>query len=210
MYPVMLDLRGRRCLVVGAGRIALGKITGLVAAGAALTVVAPAAVAEVERLASEGSLALQRRGYARGDLSGMRLAFAATNDPDVNLQVAADADRAGIWANVVDVPMLCAFTMPAVARSGDLEVAIGTNGAAPFAAAAVKRAMEARMGTAWGAWVESASRFRCAVRASGLSPSQQSSAFASYLDRTLDPEALEVRVVDDGEMDQILLEAGQT
>lgn len=210
MYPVMLDVRGRRCLVVGAGRIGLGKVTGLVAAGAALTVVAPEPLQEVVQLAAEGRLALHRRRYETADIAGRRLVFAATNDPDVNLQVAADADRAGIWANVVDVPLLCAFTMPAVARDGDLEIAIGTNGTAPFAAAALKRAMEARMATGWGDWVDAASRFRCAVRSSSLSPAQQSAAYSLFLERTLDAPGLHVHPITEDEETAILHEVAQS
>lgn len=210
MYPVMLDVRGRRCLVVGAGRIGLGKITGLIAAGAALTVVAPEPLQEVTDLAAEGRLVLHRRRYETADIAGRRLVFAATNDPDVNLQVAADADRAGIWANVVDVPLLCAFTMPAVARSGDLEIAIGTNGAAPFAAAALKRAMEARMAAGWSDWVDAAARLRCAVRSSSLSPAQQSAAYSRFLERTLEASELKVRPITEDEEAAIIGQAAQS
>ena len=111
-----LNLRGRRCLVVGAGPVGLEKIEGLLAAEADVHVVALEALPEVEQLAREGSLRLELRGYRSDDLEGAFLVFAATADTELNVRVFQEAEARTMLVNVVDVPPLCNFIMPAIAR----------------------------------------------------------------------------------------------
>jgi precorrin-2 dehydrogenase len=131
-YIACLKLSGRRALVVGGGEIGLEKIEGLLACDAAVTLVAPHAVAELERLAAEGSIAWERRDYAGpSDLEGVFIAIASTDDTDVNIAVYDDAERRAMLVNVVDVPPLCNFILPAILRTGPLAIAISTAGASP-------------------------------------------------------------------------------
>ena len=113
-----LNLRGRRCLVVGAGPVGLEKIEGLLAAEADVHVVAMHALPEIEQLAREGSLRLELRAYRSDDLEGAFLVFAATADSELNVRVFRDAEARTMLVNVVDVPPLCNFIMPAIARVG--------------------------------------------------------------------------------------------
>ncbi len=127
LYLACLDLRRRRCLVVGAGRVALEKAEGLLFAGARVTVVAPAfdpafGDLDVEKLA---------RPYEARDLEGRFLVVAATSDNDVNRRVFADAESRSLLCNVADVPELCSFILPAVHRTGPIAVAVSTGGASP-------------------------------------------------------------------------------
>jgi precorrin-2 dehydrogenase/sirohydrochlorin ferrochelatase len=126
-YMACLDLEGRRCLVVGGGRIALEKIGGLVLCGARVTVVAPEALPEVQELAAEW----RERAYEPADLEGQLLVVAATNIRALNEAVSADAEARGMLCNVVDQPALCSFILPAVHRNGPIAVAISTGGASP-------------------------------------------------------------------------------
>jgi uroporphyrin-III C-methyltransferase len=131
-YPVMLTVEGRRCLVVGGGKIAARKVDGLVAAGADVTVIAPSVDPSISAL----PVTVEQRSYRPGDASaGFRLVITATDDPDVNAQVYADAEAAGIWVNSADDPEHCSFTLPAIHRDGDVTVAIGTGGQSPAFAA---------------------------------------------------------------------------
>jgi uroporphyrin-III C-methyltransferase len=131
-YPVMLTVEGRRCLVVGGGKIAARKVDGLVAAGADVTVIAPSVDPSITAL----PVTVEQRPYRPGDASaGFRLVITATDDPDVNAQVYADAEAAGIWVNSADDPEHCSFTLPAIHRDGDVTVAIGTGGQSPAFAA---------------------------------------------------------------------------
>ncbi len=130
-YMACLDLEGRDVLVVGAGSVALEKINGLLDVGARVTVVAPEVSSSVEDLARSGRLALVRRAYRSSDLDGHFLVVAATSVTSLNESVHADADARGLLCNVVDVPHLCSFILPAVHRADPIAVAISTGGASP-------------------------------------------------------------------------------
>jgi len=146
LYVACLRLEGRRCLVVGGGEIALEKVEGLLACGGEVALVAPDAVAELRDYAEEGSIAWERRGYRPGDLEGAFLAIAATDDTDVNIEVYEGAERRAMLVNVVDVPPLCNFILPAILRTGPLAIAISTAGASPALAKRIKREIAERFG----------------------------------------------------------------
>lgn len=138
-YMAALNLEGRRVLVVGAGRIALEKITGVLACGADVHIVAPEVEVEVQSLEREGRVQIHRRTFQEADVEEAFLVIAATNDMDVNTSVFGAAERRSIPVNVVDVPPLCSFILPAVERNGPLAVAISTGGASPALAKRMKR-----------------------------------------------------------------------
>jgi precorrin-2 dehydrogenase/sirohydrochlorin ferrochelatase len=138
-YIACLKLKGRRCLVVGAGDVGLEKVEGLLACGASVTLVAPEAILALEELAAEGSITFLRREYETADLDGHLIAIAATDDSDVNIGVYNDAEARSMLVNVADVPPLCSFILPAIVRTGPLAVAISTAGASPALAKRMKR-----------------------------------------------------------------------
>jgi len=138
-YIACLKLTGRRCVVVGAGAIGLEKVEGLLACDGRVVLVAPEAEPELVALAGEGSIEWLRRAYETGDLENTFMAIAATNDTDVNIAVYDDAERRAMLVNVVDVPPLCNFILPAIVRTGPLAIAISTAGASPALAKRMKR-----------------------------------------------------------------------
>ena len=138
-YPVNLDLAGRRVLVVGGGEVAARKVSGLLRAGAAVTVVAPDAVAEI---AQDPDVRWHQREYRRGEVASYRLAITATDDPAVNRQVARDGEAANVLVNSADDPVNCSFILPAVVRRGDLQLTVSTNGRSPAFASWARRRLE--------------------------------------------------------------------
>ncbi len=149
-YIVCLRLRGRRSLVIGGGEVGLEKVEGLLACDGDVTLVAPEAVPELEQLAAEGSIAWERREYAGPqDLEGMFLVIAATDDTDTNIRVFEDAERRAMLVNVVDVPPLCNFILPAIVRTGPVAIAISTAGASPALAKRMKRQIAEQYGEAY-------------------------------------------------------------
>ena len=139
LYIACLRLSGRRCVVVGGGNVGLEKVEGLLACDAQVTLIAPEARPELVQLALEGSIRWERREYSSEDLEGALIAIAATGDTDVNIRVFEDAERRSMLVNVVDVPPLCNFILPAIVRTGPLAVAISTAGASPALAKRMKR-----------------------------------------------------------------------
>jgi len=143
IFPAALVVAGRRCLVVGGGTVAARKISALLAAGAAVTVVAPEVHVATGILAREGAIEgnegppidVQIRPYRSGEAARYQLVIAATGRPDVDGQVFADADGAGVWVNCADDPDHCSFLFPAVYRDGQVTVAVSTAGASPALAA---------------------------------------------------------------------------
>jgi precorrin-2 dehydrogenase/sirohydrochlorin ferrochelatase len=146
-YIACLKLKGRRCVVVGGGEIGLEKVEGLLACSGEVTLIAPAATAALEELAREGSIRWEQREYAgASDLEGVFMAIAATDDTEVNIRVWEDAERRAMLVNVVDVPPLCNFILPAIVRTGPLAIAISTAGASPALAKRMKREIAALFG----------------------------------------------------------------
>ncbi len=137
-YIACLRLTGRRCLVVGGGEVGLEKVEGLLACDGEVVLVAPEAEPELEDLARERSIRWERREYRSDDLERTFIAIAATNDTDVNIRVFDDAERRAMLVNVVDVPPLCNFILPAIVRTVPLAVAISTAGASPALAKRMK------------------------------------------------------------------------
>ncbi len=138
-YMACLDLTDRPTLVVGAGPIGLEKIEGLLAANAAVHVITKTACAEVHELANEGAITLELREYTPADLEGRLLVVAATEDTPLNVEIYRRAEERAMLVNIVDVPPLCNFILPAIVRSGPIAIAISTSGASPALAKRLKR-----------------------------------------------------------------------
>ena len=140
-----MNVRDRACVVIGAGPVGLEKIEGLLAADARVIVVAPGA-ARGRRARGGGLARLASRRFEPGDLEGALLVFAATSDTDLNVQVFREAERRAMLVNVVDVPPLCNFIMPAIVRNGAVSIAISTSGASPALAKRLKREIAEEFG----------------------------------------------------------------
>jgi precorrin-2 dehydrogenase/sirohydrochlorin ferrochelatase len=144
-YPVMLDLAGRPCLVVGGGPVAERKIDGLLAADARVTVVSPSLTPALLTLAAEARLHWRPREYVAGDAAGFALVMVATSDASVSKAIAAECRERGIWINCADDPGRCDFILPAIFRRGALTVAVSTGGVSPTMARLVREELEARL-----------------------------------------------------------------
>jgi siroheme synthase-like protein len=162
-YPVLLELAGRRAVVIGEPAVAAGKVEGLLAAGAAVTVVATGPAAELDRLAAEPGVTVRRRGYLPGDLAGAFLCVAGAADPMLRSAVAAEARASGVLVNVMDDVRGCDFAAPAVVRRGDLVVAVGTGGRAPALASRLRAELGERFGPEWAELVDLVGEVRAAT-----------------------------------------------
>ncbi len=139
-YIACLKLSGRKCLVVGGGALGLEKAEGLLACSGDVHVISPDVVPAVARLAAEGSLTWEQRYYAgKQDLDGVFMVIACTDDTDTNIRIYDDAEERAMLVNIVDVPPLCNFILPAIVRTGPLAIAISTAGASPALAKRMKR-----------------------------------------------------------------------
>ena len=164
-YPVFLDLRQRRCVVVGGGELAADKARELRAAGGRVTVVAAQPGPAIEAMASRGELRLRRRPYRTGDLAGAFLAIAAGSEPAEREAVWREASRRGLPLNSIDDLPRCSFIAPAVVRRGDLAVAISTAGRAPALAVRLRQWLEGELGAEHSRFLALAGSVRAALAA---------------------------------------------
>jgi siroheme synthase-like protein len=168
-YPVFLDLTDRPVLVVGGGPVAEGKVEGLLAAGANVTVVSPTVTPRLAGWVAAGRIEYLPRPYQDGDVAGRRLALVATDDPAVSGAVAAEGRELGVWVNAADEPARCEFILPAVIRRGRLVVAVSTGGASPAAARAIREELEAYLTEDHATLVEMAAEAREDLRRRAVS-----------------------------------------
>jgi siroheme synthase-like protein len=141
-FPIYLELKRRRCLVIGGGAVAERKIAGLLEAGAEITVISPAVSNAIRRWCDRQELTLTARKYHEGDLGGFQIVFVATPDRDVNEAVYREGRRRGTWVNAADDPAHCDFILPSVLRRGDLSVAVSSGGTSPALARAIREELE--------------------------------------------------------------------
>jgi len=149
-YMVNLSLKGRAALVVGGGEVARRKVLDLLAAKANVTVVAPRACEGIVTLAEQGRIRAHWRPYRADDIGDAFVAIAATDDNDVNVAVSRDATARNVLVNVVDVPALCTFIVPATVSRGDLTIGITTDGGCPSLSGILREELEGRYGPEYG------------------------------------------------------------
>ena len=173
LFPMFMKLEGKRCLVVGAGKVGEPKIGGLIDTGARIHVVALQATEAVHGWANAGKIALEMRPFAETDLDGTFLAVIATASNTLNGSIYREAQRRGVLCNVVDVPEYCEFYYPAVVRRGDLQIAISTNGRSPSLSQRLRQQLERQFSPAYAQWVAELGETRKLVLACDLDPQRK-------------------------------------
>ena len=184
-YPILMDLRGRNCLVVGGGHVASRKVQGLLQCGARVTVVAPRLAPELAAMAESGAVLLQARDYEPSDMEGQCLVIAATDDAAVNEEVSREAQARAIPVNVVDRPAFCSFIVPAIHRDGDLCVAVSTGGRSPGAASQIRDEIARSLGPGYRDYLVLIGEARNKLKESCTDPARRRAALAKLTDGRL-------------------------
>ena len=159
--------------MVGGGKVAAGKIRGLLNHGARVAVVSPRAVRFIQEMVRAGVIAWRRRAFLAKDLDGAFLVIAATNSSSVNAAIFRASSARGILCNAVDDPLHCDFFYPAVLRRGPLQIAISTSGYSPALSARLRRELGRQFGPEWGAWVQHIGRMRREILQQGTTPARR-------------------------------------
>jgi precorrin-2 dehydrogenase/sirohydrochlorin ferrochelatase len=183
LFPMFLKLAGKRCLVVGAGKVGEPKIGGLVDTGARVHVIALEASEVVHQWAKHGKITLEVRAFSKTDLAETFLAVIATSSRALNESIYREAQRRGVLCNVVDVPEYCDFYYPAVVRRGDLQIAISTNGQSPSLSRKLREQLERQFGPGYAEWVTELGETRRLVLASDLDPQRKGDLLRSLASR---------------------------
>ena len=154
LYPIYLHLEGRRCIVVGAGKVAERKVIGLRAAGAAVCLVSPEATPSLQALAEDGLVEWLREPYRSTHLDGAFLVMACTDKRQVNATVARDAKKRSMLLLVADDPKAGSFMSPIQVTRGDLVLTVSTGGQSPTLAAVLRERLEEQFGPEWDLLIE--------------------------------------------------------
>jgi precorrin-2 dehydrogenase / sirohydrochlorin ferrochelatase len=169
LFPMMVKLKSRRCVVVGGGEVAASKTEMLLGCGAQVVVIAQGATESIQALARQAKLEWTARDFVAADLNGAFLVVAATNSSAVNEEVFRAGRARGVLCNVVDDPEHCDFFYPAVVRRGALQIAISTAGYSPALAHRLRVELEQQFGPEYGAWLEEVGQQRREIMTRELS-----------------------------------------
>ncbi len=161
-YPIFLDVKNKKCLVIGGGTVALRKVDMLLDCEAKVTVISPHLCDGLEKLGEKVKVA--RHKYRSDDIEGAFLIVAATDDPATNERIARDAEERGILINVVDVPALSNFIVPSYLRRGDLTIAVSTGGKSPAMARKLRTELETEFGPEYAGLIAVAEKVRIELK----------------------------------------------
>ncbi|MDI6783053.1 MAG: bifunctional precorrin-2 dehydrogenase/sirohydrochlorin ferrochelatase [bacterium] len=160
LYPINLDIKKKKCLVIGGGEVALRKVKALLECQAKVTVVSPQLHPEIMKLAKTKQIQVVKKKYQSEDLNKVFLVIGATNDNKVNRRIADDAKKKQLLVNIVDVPDLCNFQVPASIRRGALMLTISTNGKSPALTKYLRKQLEEQFGSEYAEYVERLGEWR--------------------------------------------------
>lgn len=149
-YPVNLALKDRRCVVIGAGRVAERKVKRLLECGARVMVISPAITPGLKTMAKNGKIAFKQKNVNLKDLKGAYLVIAATTDRSINSKASSYCRRNNILVNIVDSPEECNFILPSIIRRGPLTISISTQGISPALSKKIRQDLEKAFGAEYG------------------------------------------------------------
>jgi len=184
-YPLLLDLRDKRCLVVGGGSVGTRKTAGLLECGAGVTVIEPNPSVRLQDMTRNPSLHLISRPYRTSDMDGVVLVYAASDDAALNRRIGRDAGRRGLLCNIADQPELGNFILPAVMRRGDLTIAISTLGRSPALAKRLRQRLEEQFGDEYAEFVRLLGAIRKRLLNQGHAPELHKPLFDALIDSEL-------------------------
>lgn len=184
-YPVNLDIRGRRCLVVGGGGVGTRKVKGLLECEAAVILVSPEAAPMLSDLARQHRIEWKCRNYDSSDIAGMFLVIAASDNEALNHRIHSDARQANILCSIADQPENCDFTLPSVIRRGDLQITISTSGKSPAFSKYLRKKLEKQFGSEYGEFLTLMGNIRKKLLAETHAPETHKAIFESLIEKGL-------------------------
>ena len=202
-YPVSLDIRNRKCLVVGGGSVSNRKVMTLLECGAIVTVVSPDVAEELFELAEKKMIELKKRPYEPSDIDGMFLVIGATDNEELNRQINKDAERQNKLCNIADRPEACNFILPSIVNRGNLVIAISTSGKSPAFAKKMRQDLEKEFGEEYDEFLQ----LMGAIRKNALSEKHEPEAHKHLFEQLINRGLIDmVRNHDEERINSLLLE----
>ena len=202
-YPIYLDVKDRKCLVVGGGAVGTRKVETLLECGAKVTVVSIDASEKLKKLSNSGLIRLKERAFQTDDLEGVFLVVGATDDEDLNVKVHAAAERRRVLCNIADRPEACNFILPSIVSRGDLTIAISTSGKSPAFAKKLRKQLEAQFGDEYAEFL----KLMGAIRKKLLSKDHEPEAHKHLFERLIETDLVQMlKNADTDAINTLLLE----
>ena len=167
-YPIFLKIDGKKCVVVGGGKVALRKVRMLLECGAKVTVISPTMHQDLVPLVLDKAIRLIERDYEPGDLDGAAVVIAATDAEEINRSIAHEAKKRGILVNVADDPRKSDFIIPSFLRRGNLIVAVSTSGVSPALARKIRTKLEKSFGEEYATLLSIIGEVRSTIKEKGI------------------------------------------
>jgi precorrin-2 dehydrogenase/sirohydrochlorin ferrochelatase len=202
-YPINLDVKSQKCLIIGGGGVGTRKALTLLECGAAVTVISPEATDTIRELAVRGDIQWMDRPYKSSDMEGMFLVFGASDNREVNRQARDDARRLGILCNIADQPDACDFTLPALINRGDLIITVSTSGKSPAMSRKLRKELEGLFGPEYAEGLQLLGAVRDRLLAEKHDPEIHKGLFRQILDQGLIQRIRDRKIK---EIDALLLE----
>lgn len=184
-YPVNLDIRNRKCLVVGGGAVGTRKVMTLLDCGAKVTVVSTDVAEKLQELSDSDIIKLEKRPFQISDLDEMFLVIGATDNQEINKEIHSEAERLGILCNIADRPEDCNFILPAIVNRGDLIIAISTSGKSPAFAKKMRKDLEKKFGTEYAEFLKLMGEIRNKLLSEDHEPEAHKHLFEQLIKRDL-------------------------
>jgi len=184
-YPVNLDIRNRKCLVVGGGAVGTRKVMTLLDCGAKVTVVSTDVAEKLQELSDSDIIKLEKRPFQISDLDEMFLVMGATDNQEINREIHSEAERLGILCNIADRPEDCNFILPAIVNRGDLIIAISTSGKSPAFAKKMRKDLEKEFGTEYAEFLKLMGEIRNKLLSEDHEPEAHKHLFEQLIKRDL-------------------------
>ncbi len=184
-YPVNLDIRNRKCLVVGGGAVGTRKVMTLLDCGAKVTVVSTDVAEKLQELSDSDIIKLEKRPFQISDLDEMFLVMGATDNQEINREIHSEAERLGILCNIADRPEDCNFILPAIVNRGDLIIAISTSGKSPAFAKKMRKDLEKKFGTEYAEFLKLMGEIRNKLLSEDHEPEAHKHIFEQLIKRDL-------------------------
>jgi len=184
-YPVNLDIRNRKCLVVGGGAVGTRKVMTLLDCGAKVTVVSIDVAEKLQKLADNDIIKLEKRPFQISDFDEMFLVMGATDNQEINREIHSEAERLGVLCNIADRPEDCNFILPAIVNRGDLIIAISTSGKSPAFAKKIRKDLEKEFGTEYSEFLKLMGEIRNKLLSEDHEPEAHKHLFEKLIQRNL-------------------------
>ena len=185
LYPLYLNIKDKKCLVIGGGKVAQRKVESLIDCEADVVVVSPVLTSYLKEIVENNRIIYRKKEYSPEDLKDVFLVICATDSETVNAKAAEECMHRGILVNVIDDPEKCSALVPAVIRRGSMAISISTGGKSPYVSRKIREKLESQFGNEYERYLDILGDIRREALIKEPDPAKRKEMFRSLVDSDL-------------------------